>query len=102
MGFKCNPDYVVVDIEDARRLIRESLMAGHLDCAERHNIEDIEEFQSRIEGEILGLMELHKNVSWKAVRHMKRRRPVMKLYCVYDITYVTEPEHGIKGTPPSC
>ncbi len=91
-----------MDIDDARRLIRESLMAGHLDCAERHDIEDIEAFQNQIEGEILTLMELHKNIAWEAIRHMRRRRPVMKLYCVYDITYVTKPKSGIKGTLSSC
>ena len=37
-------------------------------------------------------MELHKNIAWEAIRHMMRRRPVMKLYCVYDITYVTKPK----------
>ena len=81
-----------MDIENARLLIRESLMDGHLDCAERHDIDDIEAFQQRIESEILTLMELHKNMAWEAIRHMRRRRPVMKLYCVYDITYVTKPK----------
>ena len=37
-------------------------------------------------------MELHKNIVWDAIRHMKRRRPIMKLYCVYDITYITKPK----------
>ena len=91
-----------MDIEDARFLIRESLMAGNLDCAVILEDEDIEAFQCRIEGEILTLIDLHKNIAWEAIRHMKRRRPVMKLYCVHDITYVTKPKSGIKGTPPSC
>ena len=73
-----------------RQLIIGCLRTGDADCAAGHGILDFEEFQRRVEREIVALLHMHLLAGFEAKRRGKARRPVLQLEAINDIPYGTE------------